>query len=120
MKHVGFRHGGEGIRTPGTLTGSTVFKTAAIDHSATPPFLRVTLLSRFKQEKNELITKKTHRAANEPTKKDARIETLKAAKSADAGDVASGRELGDHTKKGLENDERRRNWGAFHLIKRSN
>ena len=29
--------GGGGIRTPGTLSRSTVFKTAAIDHSATPP-----------------------------------------------------------------------------------
>src|SRR4029453_17451103 len=29
--------GGEGIRTPGTLPGTAVFKTAAIDHSATPP-----------------------------------------------------------------------------------
>ncbi len=32
---VGF--GGRGIRTPGTLTGSVVFKTTAIDHSAIPP-----------------------------------------------------------------------------------
>src|SRR6188474_1394935 len=29
--------GGRGIRTPGTLTGSVVFKTTAIDHSAIPP-----------------------------------------------------------------------------------
>jgi hypothetical protein len=29
--------GGEGIRTPGTLASTAVFKTAAIDHSATPP-----------------------------------------------------------------------------------
>ena len=29
--------GGGGIRTHGTLTRSTVFKTAAFDHSATPP-----------------------------------------------------------------------------------
>ena len=29
--------GGGGIRTPGTLAGPAVFKTAAIDHSATPP-----------------------------------------------------------------------------------
>ena len=88
MKHVGFRHGGEGIRTPGTLTGSTVFKTAAIDHSATPPFLKATLLSRFKQEKNELITKKTHRVSNDD-RLDARIETPKAAKSGGHGDVSS-------------------------------
>ncbi len=32
------RRGGErGIRTPGTLPGSVVFKTTAIDHSAIPP-----------------------------------------------------------------------------------
>ncbi len=29
--------GGEGIRTPGTLADTAVFKTAAFDHSATPP-----------------------------------------------------------------------------------
>jgi hypothetical protein len=29
--------GGGGIRTPGELAPPTVFKTAAIDHSATPP-----------------------------------------------------------------------------------
>ena len=29
--------GGEGIRTPGTVAGTAVFKTAAFDHSATPP-----------------------------------------------------------------------------------
>src|SRR5688572_25037967 len=29
--------GEEGIRTPGTLPGSTVFKTAALNHSATSP-----------------------------------------------------------------------------------
>jgi hypothetical protein len=29
--------GGRGIRTPGTVTGSVVFKTTAIDHSAIPP-----------------------------------------------------------------------------------
>jgi hypothetical protein len=29
--------GEEGIRTPGAREGSTVFKTAAIDHSATSP-----------------------------------------------------------------------------------
>jgi hypothetical protein len=30
--------GGGGIRTPGELTPPAVFKTAAIDHSATPPY----------------------------------------------------------------------------------
>ena len=29
--------GGRGIRTPGTVSGSVVFKTTAIDHSAIPP-----------------------------------------------------------------------------------
>src|SRR6185295_10550615 len=29
--------GGRGIRTPDTLSGTTVFKTAAINHSAIPP-----------------------------------------------------------------------------------
>jgi hypothetical protein len=29
--------GGGGIRTPGTVSRTTVFKTVAIDHSATPP-----------------------------------------------------------------------------------
>src|SRR5215471_3900389 len=29
--------GGRGIRTPGTLSGTVVFKTTAIDHSAIPP-----------------------------------------------------------------------------------
>lgn len=29
--------GGRGIRTPGSREGTTVFKTAAIDHSAIPP-----------------------------------------------------------------------------------
>ncbi len=33
--------GGEGIRTPGQLAPSAVFKTAAIDHSATPPSARL-------------------------------------------------------------------------------
>ncbi len=37
-----FKHGGEGgIRTPDTLSGMPVFKTGAINHSATSPVLRV-------------------------------------------------------------------------------
>ena len=32
-----FSGGGGGIRTPGTLASSTVFKTAAFNRSATPP-----------------------------------------------------------------------------------
>src|SRR6267143_6080282 len=34
--------GGGGIRTPETLSSLTVFKTAAFNHSATPPFLILT------------------------------------------------------------------------------
>ncbi len=34
--------GGGGIRTPGTLSGPTVFKTVGLDRSPTPPFLIVT------------------------------------------------------------------------------
>ncbi len=37
--------GGGGIRTPETLTGLTVFKTAAFNHSATPPLLIIDHLS---------------------------------------------------------------------------
>jgi len=33
----GFDGGGGGIRTPGTVSGTAVFKTAALNHSATPP-----------------------------------------------------------------------------------
>src|SRR5215469_4780638 len=32
-----YSNGGGGIRTPETLTGLTVFKTVAFNHSATPP-----------------------------------------------------------------------------------
>lgn len=32
-----YRYGAGGIRTPETLSGSAVFKTAAINHSATAP-----------------------------------------------------------------------------------
>jgi hypothetical protein len=36
-------NGGEGgIRTPGTLSGTPVFKTGAINHSATSPNLLIT------------------------------------------------------------------------------
>ena len=34
---LSFRGGGEEIRTPGGLASTAVFKTAALDHSATPP-----------------------------------------------------------------------------------
>ncbi len=45
-------NGGGGIRTPGTLAGSAVFKTAAIDHSATPPGVStcIQLLTDFIQD----------------------------------------------------------------------
>jgi hypothetical protein len=39
-------NGGEGgIRTPGTLSGTPVFKTGAINHSATSPRIRMNCLS---------------------------------------------------------------------------
>src|SRR3954469_21598080 len=34
-------HGGRGIRTPGTVSRPTVFKTAALNHSAIPPLDRI-------------------------------------------------------------------------------
>ena len=37
-----FGGGGGGIRTPETLTGLTVFKTAGFNRSPTPPFLILT------------------------------------------------------------------------------
>ena len=37
MKRTRNAGGGRGIRTPGTLPGTVVFKTTAIDHSAIPP-----------------------------------------------------------------------------------
>src|ERR1039458_10270633 len=45
---AGMVHGGEGgIRTPDTLSGMPVFKTGAINHSATSPGNTVLLQSRF-------------------------------------------------------------------------
>ena len=43
--------GGKGIRTLGTVSGSAVFKTAAIDHSATPPGTRRKGISPFAMRK---------------------------------------------------------------------
>ena len=40
-----FDGGGGGIRTPETLSSLTVFKTAALNHSATPPLLILPYLS---------------------------------------------------------------------------
>src|ERR1700719_2035316 len=37
LQQKGLFGGGRGIRTPGTVSGSVVFKTTAIDHSAIPP-----------------------------------------------------------------------------------
>ncbi len=34
---INYQSGGRGIRTPGDHKASTVFKTAAFDHSAIPP-----------------------------------------------------------------------------------
>ena len=41
LRVAGFLKAGgeEGIRTPGSLSASTVFKTAALNHSAIPPFI---------------------------------------------------------------------------------
>jgi hypothetical protein len=39
--------GGGGIRTPGGVSPTAVFKTAAIDHSATPPHVRIVASQRF-------------------------------------------------------------------------
>ena len=36
--------GGRGIRTPGTVSRTVVFKTTAIDHSAIPPFITLRAL----------------------------------------------------------------------------
>ena len=43
--------GGRGIRTPGTLPGTVVFKTTAIDHSAIPPRRDSGHNSRFSRER---------------------------------------------------------------------
>jgi hypothetical protein len=45
------RGGGRGIRTPGTLPGTVVFKTTAIDHSAIPPRRESGHNSRFSRER---------------------------------------------------------------------
>ena len=37
MLRLSIKSGGRGIRTPGDREASTVFKTAAFDHSAIPP-----------------------------------------------------------------------------------
>ena len=37
LSFVIYPHGGRGIRTPGTVSRPTVFKTAALNHSAIPP-----------------------------------------------------------------------------------
>ena len=42
--------GGRGIRTPGTLPGTVVFKTTAIDHSAIPPRRDSGLIPRMSRE----------------------------------------------------------------------
>src|SRR5437867_11021739 len=41
--------GGRGIRTPGTLPGTVVFKTTAIDHSAIPPRQSSILVARLQR-----------------------------------------------------------------------
>jgi hypothetical protein len=50
------RGGGGGIRTPETLSGLTVFKTAAFNRSATPPLLSLTGNGRrFQMNPNEMV-----------------------------------------------------------------
>src|SRR4029450_11380306 len=46
--HKNYKDGGRGIRTPGTVPRPTVFKTAAFNHSAIPPLVRITLIRRKK------------------------------------------------------------------------
>ena len=41
LSFVIYFHGGRGIRTPGTVSRPTVFKTAALNHSAIPPLDRI-------------------------------------------------------------------------------
>ena len=48
--------GGRGIRTPGTVSGPTVFKTAAIDRSAIPPHQRLEPHSSSHQERRLAVT----------------------------------------------------------------
>ena len=39
--HLSFKYGGRGIRTPGTVPRTAVFKTAGFNHSPIPPLLRI-------------------------------------------------------------------------------
>src|SRR5688572_1778076 len=41
IKHKNYKDGGRGIRTPGAVPRTTVFKTAAFNHSAIPPLVRI-------------------------------------------------------------------------------
>src|ERR1019366_388132 len=45
------RGGGGGIRTPETLSGLTVFKTAGFNHSPTPPLLSLTGIGQCSKKK---------------------------------------------------------------------
>lgn len=59
LRFTNFLSGGRGIRTPGTLTGTTVFKTAAIDHSATPPREASRHFHAQLQQKKSILKKNT-------------------------------------------------------------
>lgn len=51
-----FAYGGEGgIRTHGTLAGTTVFKTAAINHSTTSPDDPLALILRQARHSNKIV-----------------------------------------------------------------
>ena len=54
--------GGSGIRTHDTVAHIAVFKTAAIDHSATPPLKNYTYIFRIFLERNPQDWRKTHAA----------------------------------------------------------
>ena len=56
--------GGRGIRTPGTLSGTVVFKTTAIDHSAIPP-RRTLCQNRAVSRESSRSVAMCHRQCNE-------------------------------------------------------
>src|ERR1051325_7226317 len=56
--------GGRGIRTPGTLPGTVVFKTTAIDHSAIPPRRNLAGIRAFSLGSSE-IAPMCHRKCND-------------------------------------------------------
>src|SRR5215510_6346514 len=59
---LSFKYGGRGIRTPERVTPLTVFKTAAFNHSAIPPFS---------------IVHDTRRIPASPTMRDSSLKTMR-------------------------------------------